>query len=244
MLSKEQISSTRRPRFLLLLRLASVVPCIIGFAAGLVAKEKSQRVGFEIFTPADDASIAHNNVLVRYTGPIASPMAENLADIWSDARGKFDTVTLDINSPGGELAHAEKVIGILKQIRAQAALNTLVRQGQFCLSACILVFMQGTERIAGNATSWMFHGPCRAFTNAPTHVATERYLDLMREAGAPEDFLCALAEQGRLTSPGKYWLSGYELFHEHRANVITRLLGAWQSEIVTETPFDPQKTAR
>src|SRR5450432_2914028 len=73
-------------------------------------------------------------------------MAENLVDIWSEVRGKFRVVVLDLDSNGGELVHTERVITILKGIRGETILETLVRQNHRCLSACVLVYLQGAER--------------------------------------------------------------------------------------------------
>jgi hypothetical protein len=151
---------------------------------------------------------------------------------------------LDLDSNGGELVHTERVITILKGIRGEAMLETLVRQNHRCLSACVLVYLQGAERTAGSATIWMFHGPHRLHTNVPSPVSTLRYVDLLRQGGVSEPFLSFLVEQNRLNSPGGYWMTGHELFQMHHANIITRLLEPWQPEIPAAPPFDPQIRSR
>lgn len=217
--------------------------CCLVIAAG-AAQGQPEQSGFAVMTHADDASIAEGLVVIRYKGVIEAPMAQQLADIWTGLRGRYRTVVLHLDSPGGVLDQAEEVIATLKAIRNEATLKTLVHQGERCLSACVPVFMQGQERIAGGATSWAFHGACRAYSNVPVPQPTQRYVDLLREAGVAEEFLCHLADLGYLSRAGTYWTSGYELVNVHHANVITRLLNAWQPEAAVLPPPSPQILSR
>ncbi len=204
----------------------------------------THRVGFQILTRADDRSIAAATIEIRYEGPIEFPMAENLADIWSEQGAQFSTVVLDLDSEGGELRHAETVAAVLREIRDSARLQTLVRLDHECLSACVLVYMQGEDRIAGNATAWMFHGPRRLETNVPSIDATLRYIGLLRDSGVSESFLALLTERDRLKQSGAFWMSGHELFQDHGANIITRLLDPWQPEEPVESFLDTRIRAR
>jgi hypothetical protein len=62
----------------------------------------------------------------------------------------------------------------------------------------------------------------------------------LRDAGVGNGFLDMLLEKGYLTSPGEYWLSGYELFNAPGANVITFLIDSWHPLPPRSAPFDPQ----
>lgn len=203
------------------------------------ASSQSNRVGFQLLTTAEDANIDARTIVIRYEGPIVFPMAENLADIARELIGRFDKIVLDLDSFGGQLDHTEKVIGALREVRRQVTLHTLVRHGRSCLSACVVIFMQGQQRSAGGASVWLFHGPCPLYTNIPTAKATHRYVEMLREAGAGRSLLCELEDGQYLSRPGKFWLSGYELFHRKGASVITELLPSWQSEEPALPPFDP-----
>ena len=55
-------------------------------------------------------------------------------------------------------------------------------------------------------------------------------VDLLRQAGVAADFLTRLVGEGYVTTPGKLWVSGYELVQVYRANIITDLLDPWRPE--------------
>ena len=209
-----------------------------------MAERPNTWIGFEVLENADDSTIKPDQVVIKYVGPISFPMAENLQEIWQTIKGKYKVVVLDLDSPGGDLVHAEKVIAVLERMRSEVVLKTLVQQAQKCLSACVLVFVQGVERVAGGATAWMFHGACSQFSNAPVEEPTRRYVGVLRAAGVDDGFVCQLEAKGYLTRPGQFWISGYELFHTAKANVITRLLPNWQPEAPRSLPIDPQIRSR
>ncbi len=201
-------------------------------------------VGFQLVTPADDASIPAGAVGLYYRGPIAFPIAENLREMARGLPNSVNAVLLDLDSEGGELDVTERVIAVLQDLRGRVRLETRVRHGAKCLSACIPIFMQGVKRIAGGASVWMLHGACPAHTNVPGSAATYRYVRMLRDAGIANDFLCDLASTGVFERPGRYWLSGHELFMHAKAGVITDLIPAWQPEEPSTPPFDPNIRAR
>ncbi|MCB1486496.1 MAG: hypothetical protein KDJ88_03445 [Bauldia sp.] len=195
----------------------------------------------EALTRADNPTIRPDTLVIRLVGRIDVATATEIATAWSERPDGISRLLLDIESPGGSLAATEDVIRALAAIREQARIDTLVRHGAMCASACVAVFMQGEDRAAGGASVWMFHGVCYADSNIPSLAQTGRFLDLLREAGASEAFLCRLEEEGFVTTAGKLWISGYELFHLYKANVITRLLEPWRRESPTlpeRLPFE------
>jgi hypothetical protein len=226
------------------LRCAALVLACTAFTGIAAGEERPRRVGFEVLTAAQGDVVEPGVALMRYRGQIDYPMAESLIDIWSEIRGGHTRVILDLDSSGGELVHAEKVIAVLREMAGEIALTTVVEQGNRCLSACVLVFRQGSDRAAGGATAWMFHGACPPFSNIPSRTATRRYLSDLEAAGVATPFLCTLDESGYLDAPGRFWASGYELFHIHEANVITRLLEPWEPAAPHALPIDPQIRSR
>lgn len=201
-------------------------------------------VGFKLATTADDDAIAPDTVIVFYEGEIVFPMAENIAEIGKRVTGRYKYIVLDLDSPGGQLDHTSKVVTALQELRREATLRTRVRHGQRCLSACVIVFMQGEVRIAGGSSVWLFHGPCPRYANVPSPGGVGRYIAELRKAGVGEGLLCELISGQYLSQPGKFWLSGFELFHRQGAGEITELLHAWQPEVPVVPPFDPQLRSR
>ncbi|MEZ5851905.1 MAG: hypothetical protein R3D68_14765 [Hyphomicrobiaceae bacterium] len=227
-------------------RLALPLAVVAGTPASIPAQALAQelRVGFQLVTRADDAGLAEGTAILFYRGPIAYPIAENLREITHSLPAAVTTVLLDLDSDGGELDDTERVIAVLKDLRGRLRLETRVRHGAHCLSACVPIFMQGVRRSAGGASVWMLHGACVAHTNVPGTAATYRYVQMLRDAGIAESFLCDLARKGVFREPGRYWLSGHELFAHANAGVITDLIPAWQPENPQTPPFDPNIRAR
>ncbi|MCB1494627.1 MAG: hypothetical protein KDJ86_02480 [Bauldia sp.] len=223
--------------------LAGVKRAVSVLAAMSVLPPSAPAADIEALTRALNRTIPEDTLVVRLVGRIDSVTADELAAAWSARPDGIDRLLLDLESPGGSLAATEQVIAALGAIRAGARVDTLVRHGAMCASACVAVFMQGEDRAAGGASVWMFHGVCYADSNVPSLSQTGRFLDLLRDAGASEDFLCRLEDEGFVTTAGKLWISGYELYHVYKANVITRLLEPWRREspiLPERMPFAPR----
>ena len=156
--------------------------------AGAFSIDTSKMVGFKVVTADDDRMSARDMVVIEYSGSIAYPMAENLRAIWDQVReaGRFEKVVLRLNSAGGDGAQGEEVVGLLAEIRDEATFVTLVGDNDLCASMCIGVFVQGEQRYASPASSWMFHGASVWMSNIPDPILTARYLDLFRARGVGE----------------------------------------------------------
>lgn len=221
-------------------QLVAVLLSLLPVASSGKAVAQSTRLGFETLTRADDQGIPPGTVVIQYDGPIVAPMADDLRSLIASLDVRFDTIVLDLHSQGGQLDHVEKVMALLGDVRRNRTLNTMVRQGRSCLSACLLLFMQGEKRVAGSASVWLFHGPCPLYTNVPSADAAGRYLRLLRQVGVGEALLCELVDNQYHTKPGKFWLSGRELYERRGAGVITEMLPSWQPEEPIRPPFEPQ----
>src|SRR5262249_1530812 len=143
---------------------------------------------------------------IEYDGPIVFPMAENLREIWTEIRknNRFQRVVLRLNSPGGTDLDGLEVISVLREIRQQVRLITVVNEHDLCASMCVPVYLQGEIRYAGPATSWMFHGAAKDLSNIPVLAPTLRYFDLFKERGIDEEFTRFLFDNRYVTSPGAY----------------------------------------
>jgi hypothetical protein len=186
--------------------------------------------GFKVVTAEDGAMAAKDLVVIEYDGPIVFPMAENLREIWTEIKktSRFHKVALRLNSPGGTDLHGLEVINVLREMRGQVQLMTLVNEHDLCASMCVPIYLQGDVRYAGPATSWMFHGAAKALSNIPSLPATLRYFDLFKERGIDASFTAFMFDNRYVTSPGAYWMSGYEL--AEKSNIITKLLPNWQPQ--------------
>src|SRR5262249_31310474 len=186
--------------------------------------DTAKMIGFNVVTAEDGMMSATDLVVIEYKGPIVFPMAENLREIWSEIRknARFERVALRLNSPGGTDLHGLEVIGVLREMRQQVRLMTVVNENDLCASMCVPIYLQGDTRYAGPATSWMFHGAARELSNIPVLAPTLRYFDLFKERGISASFTSFLFDNNYVTSPGAYWISGYEL--AAKSNIITKLL--------------------
>ena len=196
--------------------------------------------GLTALTHADNDTIAADMIVVRVEGEIAAPMAQELRDIWSELGKGRSRLLLDLDSQGGSLRETEQILDVIAEVQRTARVDTLVRHDAMCASACVAIYVQGTNRYAGGSSTWLFHGACHAATNVPDLELTGRFLNILREAGVADDFLCALVEEGYVTTPGKFWISGYELVNVYHAHVITKLLEPWRSEAPYRPPRAPQ----
>lgn len=192
--------------------------------------EPSSQSRLEVFTRASYGWMAEDAVGLRILGPLDNRLADELAGLLLDPQRNFRHVVLELDSGGGDLEAVHRISGVLKAAREKAELTTRVMGGSICASGCIAVFMQGQKRKASGASVWVFHGACPAGSNVPSLSATNDYLDLLRESGVDESFVCKLAQEGYVTTPGAWIISGYELFHVYHASIITEMLPAWQPD--------------
>lgn len=196
-----------------------------GAAAEHATSSDCDATSIRFLTARENASLDERTLVIVARGPIAPPMVEELERRRGDI-GSYGRVILDLDSPGGELGYAERLVTFLQSIRGAVELTTYVRHGSRCLSSCVLAFLQGEERVAGGASAWLFHGVCHAFAELPLPKETERFLALLAEAGVSKEFVALL--ESRIGAPGEFWASGYELDRVYKANIITRLIDPWR----------------
>lgn len=200
------------------------------------AAEQPESASVAVIVPGEAPSLAPGSIVVHVTGVLDAAAATRIVGV-IDALPAHDTLILRLDSLGGSNAATERVVARLRaQKRAGVRLRTMVHQGDACASACLLVFMEGDDRDAGNASIWGFHGACEPGSNVPSAWATRLFLEDLAAGGVSQSFLADLSASCYLTEPGVYWLSGYELHTVHEAGIIQRLLPAWQPEHPRRAP--------
>lgn len=70
--------------------------------------------------------------------------------------GESDTILLDLDSDGGDVAAGQRVIAAIERAKLRAHVVTRVRRN--CQSMCVAVFLAGTERLADTNARFMLHG--------------------------------------------------------------------------------------
>lgn len=217
----------------LLLRLGAVVALTMACGATL-APSRASGAELEVLTSAQNATIAPDLMVLRVTGEFTTGSAEGLRRAWSSRGPAIARLLIELDSIGGALGETEAFVAVIEEIRRSARVDTLVRQGATCASACVAVFAQGERRSAGGASAWLFHGASLNGASVPSWRPTCRALDILRRAGVREGFLEMLLREGYFSRPGEFWASGYELFHVYRAGLITRLLPPWHADALAE----------
>lgn len=192
--------------------------------------EPPKPAGLEVFTTDQLRWMATDAVGLRYTGPLAPPLARELRKLLLSEPQQFNHVVLELDSSGGELSYVKELVTVLQEVRGRMELTTRVMEGALCASGCVPLFMQGEKRKASGASLWVFHGARSAFTNIPDPEATGDYLALLSASGLDPAFRTFLETDNRVYKPGSLILSGYELFHLHQAGIITELLPSWRDE--------------
>lgn len=184
-----------------------------------------------VVTREEARSIPPGAVVVHLTGPIDRAAADGMDAAFDRIGTRFRTVILRLDSGGGFRSATTRIVDRLDRFRATGRrLRTMVHQGDLCASACLIVFLAGDDREAGNASVWGIHGACRPGSNVPSAAATDDFVRDLAARGVARSFLDRLREVGCLTTPGVCWFSGYELVEVHKAGIIQHLLPAWQPE--------------
>src|SRR5262249_37626074 len=103
------------------------------------------------------SSTRANTVLLSWTGPVMAPMASQIRDAFETRKGQASRFLLRVSSYGGSVAEGERVIEVLRRIKATHELETTVLQGDVCASMCVFIYVQGQKRYGALTSSWLFH---------------------------------------------------------------------------------------
>ena len=105
-----------------------IVLCLAA-SAGVPAAERDNEPRFTVVTRAENPSIDGSTVVLRYRGAVVPPMAARLEEAIAGLDRPYDMMILDLFSAGGEISHARQVVGVLRELKKNLLLTTLVRQG-------------------------------------------------------------------------------------------------------------------
>lgn len=187
-----------------------------------------------IFIPSVEAStfykddnfslkkIDHNEkTIVLLKGLIRTPLTKEFQKLIKETDLKKE-IELRFDSVGGSIYETKKMINILDELKVKnVRLTTRVDQGSICASSCVPLFVQGQNRLAGNASSFMFHGVALyTLTNVPSENETDIMIDTYRKAGIAEKWIQEHIGMQVWSSPNETWYNGKELL-ENGSNFVT-----------------------
>jgi hypothetical protein len=164
---------------------------------------------------------------LEWTGKIAEPMADCVEAEFNKVSGGVSWVVLSLHSPGGYLPATERVVAALGKIRRTHHLDTVVRHGAMCWSACVPVFLTGKRRFGALTSTWLFHEVGTwAYAGQHRYHTVDRALsdrvfrDYFLSAGVSEAWLTRLY----IVIPhADYWQTGQSLWDD-KSGVITHPL--------------------
>ncbi len=162
--------------------------------------------------------------IVLLNGIIRSPMERELKKLIMGL-DHAKPVELRLNSVGGSIYETRSLIEFLNTFKESGGeLITRVDQGEMCASSCVPLFVQGSKRVAGNVSSFMFHGVAvLMMTNVPSEFETNIMLKFYRDAGIQENWIQEHMALKVWSTPNETWYNGKELFL-NGSNFVTELL--------------------
>jgi len=179
-----------------------------------------------------------NTVLLNWTGPVAAPMANQIKEAFESRKTQATRFVLKIASYGGSVAEGERVIDVLRQIKATHELETAVTQGDVCASMCVFIYVQGQKRYGALTSSWLFHevshmDPVTKQTTKLDRAAWERLVDkYFRPAGVSDAWIAELKPH---TVDSDYWQTGSDLIRS-RSGLIHEALANQTARVVVPSP--------
>jgi ATP-dependent protease ClpP protease subunit len=165
-----------------------------------------------------------DKTIVLLSGIIRSPMERELKKLVMSLDHTLP-IELRLNSVGGSIYETQSIIEFLNIFKSSGGkIITRVDQAEICASSCVPLFVQGSKRVAGNVSSFMFHGVAvLVITNIPSEFETNIMLKYYREAGIQENWIQEHLALKVWSTPNETWYNGKELY-ENGSNFITDLL--------------------
>jgi len=94
-------------------------------------------------------------IVLGWSGPVQSPMSENIAAAFDRYKSDRRRLVLVLNSPGGSVDHGRTVVAEIR--RRDRPIDTLVQKEGVCASMCVPIFLAGRQRLADPEAYFMFH---------------------------------------------------------------------------------------
>lgn len=185
-----------------------------------------------------------NTVHLSWQGPIMAPMANQIRDAIESRKSQATRFVFRIASYGGSVAEGERVIDVLRQLKATHQLETVVAPGDVCASMCVFIYVQGQKRLGAMTSSWLFHevshnDPVTKQITRLDRPGWERLVDkYLRPAGVSSAWIDDLKPR---TVDSDYWQTGSDLIAAN-SGIITEPI-ANQSARVIAAPSPATKAA-
>ena len=170
----------------------------------------------------------HGQVLLYWKGKIRKPMARSFKraiERWKGrAKGGF---IISLNSSGGFVSEANKVVTLLKKLKRTRTVRTYVGRGRTCGSMCVPIFLTGNQRIAAGASLWLFHDIAGRDKNDKSRnifkpwKTRKMFNEHFIPAGVSKVWIDDIQ---RKIDGSDYWMTGDELYSSN-ANIITQRRG-------------------
>jgi ATP-dependent protease ClpP protease subunit len=221
------------PAFQGLLAAVALATALVVPGAAARAME-ADRMGLKVNLSETRPGTVH----LTWTGPIAAPMASQIRDAFESRKGQATRFVLRISSQGGHVPEGERVIEVMRQIRATHQLDTAVTQGDLCASMCVFIYLQGQKRFGAMTSSWLFHEVSHVDlatkqTTKLDRAAFERLVDkYMRPAGVSAEWI---ADMQPRTVDSDYWQTGADLIRTN-SGIINETLGNQTARAVAPSP--------
>lgn len=169
-------------------------------------------------------SKSNEKTVIFFEGLIRKPLAEQFQKLVDQSDLRLP-IELRFNSEGGSIYETQAFVKIIDTLKEKnVEVNTRVDLGSMCASNCVPLFVQGKERIAGSASSFMFHGVAMfAITNIPDQQDTQIMINFYKRAGINESWIQKQIDLKVWSTPSETWYNGKELL-EDGSNFVTKLL--------------------
>ncbi len=169
-----------------------------------------------------------DTVVLAWTGSVDLPMHTLLARAFDRWKGKSDRFVLQLNSPGGSLREGSEVIELLRRIKQTHQLDTYVAPNDICMSMCVPMFLQGTNRIAASSARFMFHEPKRYYDDGSEAKGFSFEREALSRRFFDRYFVNSPIDEAWRAQLEKNW-AGRDIFKtarqlvEERSNIVTSL---------------------
>ncbi len=184
----------------------------------------------------DPAENTGSEIVLRWTGRIASPMAAQIRSAFETHKGRGDRVVFKIHSGGGSVNEGERVVELMREIRTTHSLETVVEQGQMCGSMCVFIYLQGQRRVAALSSLWLFHEISHHDPKTHKILRLDRpaWERLVEKYYAAAGVSAAWTERMQpLTIESDYWQTGADLMRD-KSGIVHVALGNQRERLIAD----------
>lgn len=191
------------------------------------------------------SKVEGNALIMQWTGRIHNEMSKKIEREFEKVRSRINYVQLALSSCGGSSQETARTVSVLRRIKQMHTLDTYVRRGAMCASACVPIFLQGTQRWGALTSVWAFHeSQTREFDSVEangtqlrvSHAATDfMYQNYFEPAGVSKAWLRNV--RVRIKNAG-WWQTGRDLW-ESKSGIMTNTIGNFSPQGPDKRFFSP-----